>query len=229
MTTCHIERRTLGWIATIGAAVTVPLGLSAGVASAAPHNWDAVAECESGGDWTIDTGNGYYGGLQFLPETWKSHGGKGDPSEASRAEQIRIAEKVLQSQGVGAWPDCGQYLTDPVEVPETDEVPETPEVSEVPEVAPSSPVPEVAPSSPVPEVAPSSPVPEVAPSSPVPEVAPSSPVPEVAPSSPEDLTPAEKAATVKAAAQEALDSARRLAEQNGSGQVLEQRVAASQE
>ena len=193
MTTCHIERRTLGWIATIGAAVTVPLGLSAGVASAAPHNWDAVAECESGGDWTIDTGNGYYGGLQFLPETWKSHGGKGDPSEASRAEQIRIAEKVLQSQGVGAWPDCGQYLTDPVEVPETNEVPETPEVSEVPEVAPSS------------------------------------PVPEVAPSSPEDLTPAEKAATVKAAAQEALDSARRLAEQNGSGQVLEQRVAASQE
>ncbi|MDV7240821.1 MULTISPECIES: transglycosylase family protein [Rhodococcus] len=193
MTTCHIERRTLGWIATIGAAVTVPLGLSAGVASAAPHNWDAVAECESGGDWTIDTGNGYYGGLQFLPETWKSHGGKGDPSEASRAEQIRIAEKVLQSQGVGAWPDCGQYLTDPVEVPETDEVPETPEVSEVPEVAPSS------------------------------------PVPEVAPSSPEDLTPAEKAAAVKAAAQEALDSARRLAEQNGSGQVLEQRVAASQE
>jgi hypothetical protein len=184
MTTCHIERRTLGWIATIGAAVTVPLGLSAGVASAAPHNWDAVAECESGGDWTIDTGNGYYGGLQFLPETWKSHGGKGDPSEASRAEQIRIAEKVLQSQGVGAWPDCGQYLTDPVEVPETDEVPETPEVSEVPEVAPSSPA---------------------------------------------DLTPAEKAAAVKAAAQEALDSARRLAEQNGSGQVLEQRVAASQE
>lgn len=199
MTTCHIERRTLGWIATIGAAVTVPLGLSAGVASAAPHNWDAVAECESGGDWTIDTGNGYYGGLQFLPETWKSHGGKGDPSEASRAEQIRIAEKVLQSQGVGAWPDCGQYLTDPVEVPETNELPETPDVGEVPEV------------------------------SEVPEVAPTSPVPEVAPSSPEDLTPAEKAAAVKAAAQEALDSARRLAEQNGSGQVLEQRVAASQE
>ncbi|MEU2000631.1 transglycosylase family protein [Rhodococcus sp. NPDC019627] len=202
MTTCHIERRTLGWIATIGAAVTVPLGLSAGVASAAPHNWDAVAECESGGDWTIDTGNGYYGGLQFLPETWKSHGGKGDPSEASRAEQIRIAEKVLQSQGVGAWPDCGQYLTDPVEVPETNEPPETPDVGEVPEVAPTPPVP---------------------------EVAPSSPVPEVAPSSPGDLTPAEKAAAVKAAAQEALDSARRLAEQNGSGQVLEQRVAASQE
>lgn len=199
MTTCHIERRTLGWIATIGAAVTVPLGLSAGVASAAPHNWDAVAECESGGDWTIDTGNGYYGGLQFLPETWKSHGGKGDPSEASRAEQIRIAEKVLQSQGVGAWPDCGQYLTDPVEVPETNELPETPDVGEVPEV------------------------------SEVPEVAPTSPVPEVAPSSPEDLTPSEKAAAVKAAAQEALDSARRIAEQNGSGQVLEQRVAASQE
>ncbi|QHE67847.1 transglycosylase family protein [Rhodococcus sp. WAY2] len=217
MTTCHIERRTLGWIATIGAAVTVPLGLSTGVASAAPHNWDAVAECESGGDWTIDTGNGYYGGLQFLPETWKSHGGKGDPSEASRAEQIRIAEKVLQSQGVGAWPDCGQYLTDPVEVPQTNEPPETPDVGEVPEA------------SEVPEVAPTPPVPEVAPSSPVPEVAPSSPVPEVAPSSPGDLTPAEKAAAVKAAAQEALDSARRLAEQNGSGQVLEQRVAASQE
>ncbi|MCQ4117922.1 transglycosylase family protein [Rhodococcus tibetensis] len=189
MTTCHIEKRALGWIATVGAAVTVPLGLGAGTASAAPHNWDAVAECESGGDWTIDTGNGYYGGLQFLPETWKAHGGKGDPSEASKAEQIRVAETVLKSQGVGAWPDCGQYLTEPtepVEIPKASEIPdptEDPEETEAPDAAP---------------------------------------VPDG------DLTPAERSAAVKAAAQEALDSARKLAEQNGSGPVFEQRVASQE-
>ncbi len=70
-------------------------------------NWDAIAECESGGDWSIDTGNGYYGGLQFLPATWTSNGGVGHPSAASRAEQIRVAENVLRTQGIKAWPTCG--------------------------------------------------------------------------------------------------------------------------
>ena len=70
-------------------------------------NWDAIAKCESGGNWAINTGNGYYGGLQFSPATWTSNGGTGLPSQASREEQIRVAENVYKTQGIGAWPTCG--------------------------------------------------------------------------------------------------------------------------
>src|SRR6476661_4072073 len=104
MTTRNMEKHTFGWIALIGAVVTVLLGLGAGTAGGAPHDWEEVAECESGGDWTTDTGNGFYGGLQFTPETWKANGGTGVASEASQAEQIRVAENVLKTQGPGAWP-----------------------------------------------------------------------------------------------------------------------------
>jgi hypothetical protein len=71
-------------------------------------NWDAIAGCESGGNWAISTGNGYSGGLQFTPSTWHSNGGGGSPNGASREEQIRVAENVLHSQGIGAWPVCGR-------------------------------------------------------------------------------------------------------------------------
>jgi resuscitation-promoting factor RpfE len=71
-------------------------------------NWDAIAGCESGGNWGISTGNGYSGGLQFTPSTWRSNGGSGSPNGASRDEQIRVAENVLHSQGIGAWPVCGR-------------------------------------------------------------------------------------------------------------------------
>ncbi len=71
-------------------------------------NWDAIAQCESGGNWGISTGNGYSGGLQFTPSTWHSNGGAGSPNGASREEQIRVAENVLHSQGIGAWPVCGR-------------------------------------------------------------------------------------------------------------------------
>jgi len=70
-------------------------------------NWDAIARCESGGNWSISTGNGYYGGLQFTPGTWHANGGSGSAANASREEQIRVAENVLHSQGIGAWPVCG--------------------------------------------------------------------------------------------------------------------------
>lgn len=69
-------------------------------------NWDKLAQCESSGNWSINTGNGYYGGLQFSLATWKGFGGKGMPHKASKAEQIRIAERVLDKQGKGAWPGC---------------------------------------------------------------------------------------------------------------------------
>jgi hypothetical protein len=70
-------------------------------------NWDAIAQCESGGNWGISTGNGYQGGLQFTSGTWHANGGAGTASGASREEQIRVAENVLHSQGIGAWPVCG--------------------------------------------------------------------------------------------------------------------------
>lgn len=63
-------------------------------------NWDAIAQCESGGNWSINTGNGYYGGLQFTAGTWRANGGSGSAANASREEQIRVAENVLRSQGI---------------------------------------------------------------------------------------------------------------------------------
>ncbi|HQR28526.1 MAG TPA: transglycosylase family protein [Nocardioides sp.] len=73
--------------------------------------WDALAQCEAGGNWAINTGNGYYGGLQFSLGTWRSYGGSGYPHQNSRAEQIRIAEKVrAASGGYGAWPACAARL-----------------------------------------------------------------------------------------------------------------------
>jgi hypothetical protein len=86
-------------------AVTMGSGTAAAESSV---DWDAVAQCESGGNWAINTGNGYYGGLQFSPATWKANGGTGMPHQASREEQVRVAENVLRTQGIGAWPACGR-------------------------------------------------------------------------------------------------------------------------
>jgi resuscitation-promoting factor RpfE len=71
-------------------------------------NWDAIASCESGGNWAINTGNGYHGGLQFTLPTWFSNGGVGLPENNPREEQIRVAENVLRTQGIRAWPVCGR-------------------------------------------------------------------------------------------------------------------------
>jgi LysM repeat protein len=72
--------------------------------------WDRLAQCESGGNWSINTGNGYSGGLQFAPGTWQAYGGSGSAHNASRAEQIRVAQRVLAAQGWGAWPACSAKL-----------------------------------------------------------------------------------------------------------------------
>ena len=72
--------------------------------------WDRLAQCESGGNWGINTGNGYSGGLQFAQGTWRANGGSGSAHNASRAEQIRVAERVRASQGWGAWPACSAKL-----------------------------------------------------------------------------------------------------------------------
>ena len=78
------------------------------------NDWDAVARCESGGNWSINTGNGYFGGLQFSPTTWLAFGGGAYAPRAdlaTKAQQIAVAEKVLAVQGPGAWPTCGRSLT----------------------------------------------------------------------------------------------------------------------
>ncbi|MCT9005596.1 transglycosylase family protein [Streptomyces sp. NPDC054766] len=97
-----------------GVAIAAPL-MAAGSASAATASeWDAVAQCEAGGNWSINTGNGYYGGLQFSASTWAAYGGTAYAStadQASKSQQITIGEKVLAAQGKGAWPTCGTGLS----------------------------------------------------------------------------------------------------------------------
>jgi hypothetical protein len=99
--------------AVSGALAIVPMALSTGTANADSVNWDAIAQCESGGNWSTNTGNGHYGGLQFKPATWASNGGVGNPATAPRAEQVRVAENVLRTQGIKAWPKCGAQAVSP--------------------------------------------------------------------------------------------------------------------
>ena len=102
-------RKTFGLAAIAGALAVAPLALATGTANAESGvYWDAVAACESGGNWGTATGSGYYGGLQFTMGTWHANGGSGSPQHASRDEQIRVAENVLQTQGIRAWPVCGR-------------------------------------------------------------------------------------------------------------------------
>ena len=100
------------------AAVSVPQespSAAAPVSTAAPAssggaNWSAIAACESGGNWSANTGNGFYGGLQFTEQTWLGYGGgqyASSANQATEAQQIAVAERVLAGQGIGAWPVCG--------------------------------------------------------------------------------------------------------------------------
>jgi resuscitation-promoting factor RpfA len=104
--------RTIARTVVVGAVAGAPLLAIGPAAQAAPGStWDRVAQCESGGRWNTNTGNGYHGGLQFSPSTWKSFGGGEFASkahQASRAEQIVVAERVLAAQGWNAWPSCSR-------------------------------------------------------------------------------------------------------------------------
>ncbi|WP_186296499.1 resuscitation-promoting factor RpfC [Mycobacterium tilburgii] len=94
--------------AIAGGIIAVTLGPTNAEATAAPTpNWDAIAQCESGGNWHANTGNGAYGGLQFKPATWAEYGGVGNPAAASREQQIAIANRLFADQGVEPWPKCG--------------------------------------------------------------------------------------------------------------------------
>ncbi|WP_411283174.1 transglycosylase family protein [Lapillicoccus sp.] len=93
----------------VAGAATIMGGLATASSAQAASPWDAVAACESGGNWAINTGNGFYGGLQFTRQTWLGYGGgayAGTANLASRDQQIAIAQKVLVGQGPGAWPVC---------------------------------------------------------------------------------------------------------------------------
>ncbi|MFI6171241.1 resuscitation-promoting factor Rpf1 domain-containing protein [Nocardia sp. NPDC051052] len=106
--------RTVAKVAVTGAIMGTAGVALAGTASAAPDSdWDRLAQCEAGGNWGIDTGNSFQGGLQFSPSTWKAHGGgeyAASANQATREQQIAVAEKVLASQGWGAWPSCSSKL-----------------------------------------------------------------------------------------------------------------------
>ncbi|MFB8028172.1 transglycosylase family protein [Streptomyces sp. NPDC056465] len=93
-----------------GAAVAVPLMGATGASAASVDTWDAVAQCESGGNWSINTGNGYYGGLQFSQSSWAAAGGTQYAARAdlaTKGQQIAAAEKLLALQGPGAWSCAG--------------------------------------------------------------------------------------------------------------------------
>lgn len=104
-----LVRRLVGVIAAV--ALAIGIGAAGATPASAKTVWDKVATCESGGNWKINTGNGYYGGLQFASRTWSGYGGKKYASKAhkaSKAEQIAIARRVLAGQGAGAWASCGR-------------------------------------------------------------------------------------------------------------------------
>ncbi|MFF2044013.1 transglycosylase family protein [Kitasatospora sp. NPDC058170] len=95
--------------AAVAALPVAGLVTATSASAASVSTWDAVAQCESGGNWAINTGNGFYGGLQFTSSTWAAFGGTAFASQANlatKAQQISVAEKVLASQGPGAWPVC---------------------------------------------------------------------------------------------------------------------------
>ncbi|WP_417215463.1 transglycosylase family protein [Arthrobacter sp.] len=101
--------------ASSGVAALALAGVAAGIgaapaSAASTGTWDALANCESSGNWSINTGNGYYGGLQFSQQTWNAFGGSGSAANASKSQQIAVAEKVLATQGWGAWPACSAKL-----------------------------------------------------------------------------------------------------------------------
>ena len=97
-------------VLAIGGAAAASLAATPAANAAPLEAWEALAQCESGGNWSINTGNGYYGGLQFSLSSWAAAGGTGNPAAASKAEQIRVAENLLQMQGWGAWPACAAKL-----------------------------------------------------------------------------------------------------------------------
>ncbi|MFF2523640.1 transglycosylase family protein [Streptomyces liangshanensis] len=128
-----------------GSAIAIPLLGATSASAADASTWDRVADCESGGAWSADLGNGYFGGVQISQETWDDFGGgtyATRPDLASRSQQIAVAEKILDAQGPSAWASCApvaglvkdtaEPLVDPGAAPGADESSATPEASTAP-------------------------------------------------------------------------------------------------
>ncbi|MFB8352730.1 transglycosylase family protein [Streptomyces niveus] len=140
-----------------GSAIAIPLLGATGASAADASTWDRVAECESGGMWSADLGNGYYGGLQISQETWADFGGTAyapTADQASRSQQIAVAEKILAAQGPAAWPTCalitgltadtdsaggGESSGDATQQPEASAEPEPSETAVLPAAPESTP------------------------------------------------------------------------------------------
>lgn len=173
------------------------LALAGQAMAATDGEWDTVARCESGGNWAINTGNGYHGGLQFSPSTWRSNGG-GEYAPAAymatKEQQIAVAERVLAGQGKGAWPVCGRGLSG--STPRNVVAEPAPAPLDAPAVNGEAPAPAPAPEA-APMDAPLPPAPENLP--PAPEAP--APAPEAAPMD-AALAPAPEAAPISDAALE---------------------------
>jgi len=101
---------TLAAVSAAGLALSATAATAATPTATSASTWDALAQCESGGNWNTNTGNGFSGGLQFTASTWAAYGGTGSPADATREQQIAVAENVQASQGWGAWPACAAKL-----------------------------------------------------------------------------------------------------------------------
>ncbi|MCX6497221.1 MAG: lytic transglycosylase [Arthrobacter sp.] len=110
LTTAARRGATLAAISVAGVALSATAASAAIPTATATSTWDSLAQCESGGNWSTNTGNGYSGGLQFSQSTWAAHGGAGSAASASREQQIAVAQNVQASQGWGAWPACAAKL-----------------------------------------------------------------------------------------------------------------------
>src|SRR3954449_10454389 len=108
-----MRMRTFISTALITAAAATPVVVTAPADAASVATWDRLARCESGGRWHINTGNGYYGGLQISAGTWRAYGGRRFarlPSRASKLQQIQVGERIKRGQGWRAWPSCSSRL-----------------------------------------------------------------------------------------------------------------------
>ena len=114
MSTLRISRAfILAFVTLLATGAVTLLGPTSSAQAASVRVWDRLAQCESGGRWHINTGNGYYGGLQFSGSTWRAYGGgkfARFAHGATKAEQIRVAERVQNRQGWGAWPACSSRI-----------------------------------------------------------------------------------------------------------------------
>lgn len=105
----------LGGLGITAAVGTAGMLIVTGASADTPVNWDSIAACESGGNWATNTGNGFYGGLQWTQATWNANGGTGSPANASRTQQIAVANHIIADQGIDQglanWPTCGKHAT----------------------------------------------------------------------------------------------------------------------